>query len=832
MGRFRSSGLCLAVTILSLGSISGCGGGSKPGSPLFPGRISLSPASNASLTLGGILTFSASVQTASGTTLNTPVTFSSNDTSILTLAPNGVACAGQWDVAFTTCTPGNVGPVTVTASALGGNSVPTYVFVHPPIDNITVTGVLLDGLPVQEPCLSQTQSMTVEAHAYSQGNDITASVGPFNWSANNPGVVSLTPLVNSAFNFPTNQATAKAVNPGITYIYATASGVSSTSFQQPQLTNAQGGGSPVLDFFATCAIQDIALELGAAGSGQTSFATTKSGAGPTVVATLVDIMGNSSLPNTHGGIVLGKIPLTWTSSQPQVISVSASCTESCTLGIPSAGSATVTASCSPPICNIGFPLVPASLSTQQKIDDCTNFYHALFPQFTSCQQLIPVPVYASPVFVTPPNTQTPLSPMAAISGVVTGTSSSVSVLAASTGCANSPPAVCNSSVYYLSTSKASPGNENPLPTSPNSLLFSLAGDRILMGSDFGSQIINPASFGTTNNPFTSLGTVTGRVLGISATGTFAAFSDTIHTPNQVYIVNTGNPASPTALNIPSATIAGFSPDTLKTFIIGGSTGNSLYVYSPAQALQGPISLAGPGRGIAFSPNGAFAFIPEAGAGGSANLTAFATCTNAAISPIQPAASVDLPADPILMKVLPAVHIDGRDSFGNLIPDGIHVLVLDATGFDIVTSTISPPANPATLCPQQLAFDSVQRIELNAGTISAGTYVNFFASADGTQLYLANGTTSSILVYSLIAGSVTGGIELQNNATPITADMSVDAGTILISGSDGMLHEVSTAVGGADAIPLSFPSLPNGVNAFCTTDPSTGPCTLNVALAKP
>ena len=146
--------------------------------------------------------FPASAQTASGTNIATTFTFSSSDTSILTLAPNGVACAGHWDVTFTTCTPGATGPVQVTASALGASSVPTYVFVHPPIDNITVTGILLNGVPVQEPCLSQSQSMTVEAHAFSQGTDITSSVGPFTWSANNPTVVNLIPLVNSAYDFP------------------------------------------------------------------------------------------------------------------------------------------------------------------------------------------------------------------------------------------------------------------------------------------------------------------------------------------------------------------------------------------------------------------------------------------------------------------------------------------------------------------------------------------------------------------------------------------------------------------------------------------------------
>jgi hypothetical protein len=231
MGRFRSNVFRLVVAILSLWSFSGCGGSSKSGAPIFPGRVNLTPSNNTSLELGGVLGFLASAQTASGTNINTTAfTYSSSDTSILTLAPNGVACAGHWDLNYTVCTPGNSGPVQVTASVLGATSVPTWVFVHPPIDSITVTGIMLNGVLVQEPCLSQSQSMTVEAHAFSHGADITSSVGPFTWSANNSSVVNLFPVVNSAYNFATNQVTAKALNPGITQIYASSSGVSSTSF--------------------------------------------------------------------------------------------------------------------------------------------------------------------------------------------------------------------------------------------------------------------------------------------------------------------------------------------------------------------------------------------------------------------------------------------------------------------------------------------------------------------------------------------------------------------------------------------------------------------------
>ncbi|MGA7754613.1 MAG: hypothetical protein WCB05_17400 [Candidatus Sulfotelmatobacter sp.] len=830
MGRFRFRGLFLAVTILSFMSIAGCGGSKKAGTPLFAGHITLTPTTNTSLVTGGTLVFAGSAQSASGTNLSTTITYTSSDTSILNLAPNGIACAGHWDLAFTTCTPGATGPVTVTASALGATSVPTWVFVHPAIDNVTVTGILLNGLPVQEPCLSGTQSMTLEAHAFSQGTDVTSAVGPFTWSANNPSVVNLIPLVNSAYNFPTNQATAVANIPGITQIYATASGVTSTSFQQPQYANSQGTNSPILDFFSTCPIQNISLEIGTAGSGQTSFVTAK-GDSEAVVATLTDVVGNSSLPNTNGGVILSKVPLTWTSSQPGVMTVGSSCLETCTITTGSPGAGTITASCSPPTCNAGFPFVPATLSTTAQVNACTQFFLPNLPnQSFTCQELIPVPVYATPLFIAPSGNTTLTPPTGSIAGVVTGTPGSASVLATTTNCASVIPTTCSTSTYYVSTAKAAPGAETPIPVSPNSFLFDLAGDKIFMGSEFGAEIINPSQFGTANNPFSSIGTVTGNVLAASTNGFVAAFSDTVHTPNQVYIVNTLNSTTPAIvpLNISAATASAFSPDGLKTFVLGAG-GTSLYVYSTVQALQGPIALSGASNSIAFSPNGAFAYVAEAANGAvSANVTAFANCNN------QVAATVPLPASPLLMKVLPNVHLDGKDSYGNPIPDGVHVLVLDATGFDILTSTVSPPAT-GTLCPQGLTFISgdplrlAQRVELGQGTLQP---VNFFSSADGSQLYVANATSSTIFVYNFLVGSVIGGIPLLNNATPLSASMSVDAGTILIAGSDGMLHEVTTSSGGSDLVQLAFPNIPNYLNAFCNFTPASGPCALNVSLAKP
>ena len=828
MGRLRSRVLPWAIAVLSLWSIGGCGGGAKSGPPLFPGQITLSPSSNISVLLGSTFNFSASAHTVSNTNLAVPITYTSTDTSILNVAPNGAACAGHWDIAFTTCTPGGTGVVKVTASALGESSIPTYVFVHPPIDNIAVTGVLLNGIPVQEPCLSQSQTMTVEAHAFSQGSDITASVGPFTWSADNLSVVSVTPLVNIAYNFPTNQATAKAVTPGLAQIIATASGVSSTSFHQPVYKNSQGT-SPSLDFFETCPITSITLEVGAAGSQQTRQTTFVASKGTTTLnatAVLTDVMGNTSLPNTFNGIVLSKIPLTWSASQPAVLGVASGCIESCALSAPLAGSGSVTASCTPPTCNVGFPFVPASLSTPVDIATCTQFFmtQSAAPPNFSCQQLIPLPVYATPL---QPVSGPTVVGNGAISGLITGLPSPASLLATSTGCAQLPPSTCTTSMYSLSTGRQSTGPENAINTSPNSLLFDPAGDRAFMGSDFGALLINPANFGS--GPFATIGTVTGKVLASSNNGSFAVYSDTLHTPNQVYIVNASSTTSQsaTSLSIPQAVAAAFSPDGLKAFIFG-NRGGSLYIYSSLQALQGPIALSGPANAntVGFSPNGAFAFAAEAGAnGGSANFAAFNTCNNQLAAPL-----VHLPADPLFMRVLPGLHLEGTDSFGHTIPDGTHVFVLDATGFDIITSTIS-----GTSCPQTLTFISndptrtAQRVELGQGTLQP---INFFPSADGTQLYVVAASHASILVYDFTVGAVTSGIELQGNATPVSADISADAGTIIVAGSDGLLHEVSTGLGGSDQFQLSFPNIPNYLNPFCAITTPQNPCTLNLVVARP
>ena len=120
--------------------------------------------------------------------------------------------------------------------------------------------------------------------------------------------------------------------------------------------------------------------------------------------------------------------------------------------------------------------------------------------------------------------------------------------------------------------------------------------------------------------------------------------------------------------------------------------------------------------------------------------------------------------------------------------------------------------------------------LNFGLFAFASF-NFFVSADGTLLYILASDRSSILVYDLTTQSVSG-IELAGNVVPITGDFSVDGGTILVAGSDGLVHQISTSLGGSDRAQIGFPNLPNNLNPFCTITPALGACTLDYLAAKP
>jgi hypothetical protein len=365
-------------------------------------------------------------------------------------------------------------------------------------------------------------------------------------------------------------------------------------------------------------------------------------------------------------------------------------------------------------------------------------------------------------------------------------------------------------------------------------MFDPAGDRAFMGSEFGAVAINPAGLAASSGAFTSLaaastplGLVTGKVIAVSENGSMAIFSDTVSTPNQVYVVTvTSSAGSAVALNINNATAATFSPDGLKAFILGNG-GNSLFFYSTLQALLPPIALPAPATSIVFSSSGSFALLSGGSVPGT--LAAYNTCDNSAVTPTLPAGAVT--TSPSFLKMVPAGNVPPGNTtiFGNppvtLDPAGLDFFFgLDNTGIDIIATNSSLPAL-TTLCPQPVspAFAPIH-ISIGQGTFHP---INFFLSPDSTHAYIVASDRNSILVYDFLTNSTTG-IALVNNATPVAADITSDGSLIYVAGSDGLLHELNTALA-LDQNQTSFSPLPNSANSFCFTGTN---CQLNVVAVKP
>jgi hypothetical protein len=370
-------------------------------------------------------------------------------------------------------------------------------------------------------------------------------------------------------------------------------------------------------------------------------------------------------------------------------------------------------------------------------------------------------------------------------------------------------------------------------------LFDPAGDKAYMGSEFGAFAINPANFGS-SNPYSSLpasgtqlGLVTGKVLAVSHNGGAAIFSDTVSTPNQVYVFGSGLANNTIPLNINSAIAATFSPDGLKAFILGDG-GNTMYIYSAPQALQ-TISLATPATSIVFNSSGTFALLSGGSAPGT--LAAYNTCDNSPVT----LSSGALPGPPLFLKMVPVVDIPQGNPLGNtfggtVIPNlqsaGLDFFFgLDDTGIDIIATNTSQPLL-TELCPQPLTLAQTKAntpfppVHINIGQ---GTFqpINFFLSPDATRAYIMTGNSSRVLIYDFNTNS-TSAIPLVNNATPLAADMTVDGTMIYVAASDGLLHQVSIPLS-LDQTDISFTPLANSSNNFCYTGTN---CALNMVAIKP
>src|SRR5215813_3356733 len=192
---------------------AGCGGKKKSSTDSTASSITISP-SSLDMNVRSITSITAQVLNSSGSALSPQptITYTSSDASAVTVSPKGEVCAGVWDVNFITCRNGTVpsNAVTVTASA-DGVSASISVYVHLKISRITLSAP-------QVQCVPQNESLQFTATAFSNGIDVTSSVGSFSWNMTDAtvGQINSSGLVVSRM-------------PGIANVYATAANTTSTS---------------------------------------------------------------------------------------------------------------------------------------------------------------------------------------------------------------------------------------------------------------------------------------------------------------------------------------------------------------------------------------------------------------------------------------------------------------------------------------------------------------------------------------------------------------------------------------------------------------------------
>jgi hypothetical protein len=746
MGRL-ASGLAVILVVCGAGLLVGCGHSQAVTSTTVgpvPAIINLTPNPTVSLEVGTTTTFTATPEGSNSSALTTTVDYQSSNPSVLTISTTGIACAGSWDslTTPTLCTPGPAGVAQVVATARGVSSPATTVYVHQHIDSIVVTPVPGQTQPMlgPGPCFSKGQSFEYQATAFSSGSDITSTVGTFTWQAVNRSVVSLTTVAvaTSTSGLQPGQTLATANIPGTTTIFAQVDNVSSAPFT-----------------FTTCAVQSITLAVDGAASNSVSVAPSGTA---TLTATVIDTNHNS---------ITGTF-LTWCSSNPSSVSVgTTNCTTGSTTNLPitaqtAGGGASIIASCTPPSCNIGFvPALP------------------IYPSYPYTPSNPPAPV---------PTLQ-PLWVQATVSnnGTTTTSSTTTSAWVTSTGCGTLPGCVSEIAEITLSSGSSSStgagvSSTTILPATPNSLVFDSKGARAFLGTDRGElgtkgvMVLNPAGGATTLYP-----SAVGKVLAVSPDGTEAVLSDTVDTPNQVYIFTctgagsgTCSTTSSVPLNITGATAAAFSSDGLKAFILANSgSASTLYIYSALDALETvPLSSTAPATDVAFQAEGGFAYI--AGGAGSA-VSILAVCSDLAAPAVT---TTPTAGTPLLIRALPN---------GNM-------LALDPPGFDLLVPTVGVASNGCPVPRPPYAPGGNLSLSNTASFLNLGLGsllpTQWIVSADGSAAYLLANNAGAVLA-SNITQRTTSAIQLTGNVLPVQAGLNPNGSMLFVAASDGQVHILDT-----------------------------------------
>jgi hypothetical protein len=780
------TGWLLIPTIALAFALSGCLGksSSNPGDGGVK-SVSLNPSGTISIDVGNIQNFTASATDAQGRSVIGTIRYQittppgSTGAAPISMTNSGSACAGTWDQTLSLCQAGTSGIAIVTVLVNGVSSQPTTVYVHQHVDSLQAVNAEQSNPPYD--CFSQGNKWTYQALAFSKGQDITSTVGPLSWNSTNVGVLT-TATQSSVPTLLPNQVEITAASPGVTRIFATISGTASNSL-------------PV----TTCLVKYIRVQ--ASGS-TTNSIVVANGSSITLNATAVDTLG----------FELAKPPLTWSTTNPEVVSFT-SLTTSTVSNSASAhsnlGGATITASCTPPTCNIG--VRPG------------------------------MPVYASNGLLPPPSTQQGYGAIS-VDVITKSKLSTYTAWAATDQCAGQTG--CSSTMFGINPTATNPiaGTIN-LPRTPNSMLFN-HGSRVYLGSDQGLMYADVGGTSTSatlvsNSPTPCNVSLCGKVLALSNDGKLVVVGDTVSSQPQAYIFNSASSATTDLVLSDVATAAAFSPDQSKIFLL---TNNGLmYVYSTVDTL-GYVPIATSPTGATFSADGSIGYVATS----PSSVTAFSTCALPNLSSVN-LGSVGMSGLPLQLNLSPVTQVVpvGSDLFTQeqvfaLEPPNVQFFTSQYKQTDVVDGQFT--CNPPTLN------------SLVAGTtynLGQGNFTPVYSRlvGDGAAMIIVARGIPAVLIFSITDGTTTS-VPLANVINPpypLSASSSSDGSQVFVAACDqypnndpsqpctsGSVHVVNTtSQAGKFGDYLQVPYTNNSTNNMCNNLGENAPlCTPNMIAVKP
>ena len=729
------SGFLLTLIVTFVVALTGCLGKSSPN----PGAggvksVTLNPSSDFSIDVGGTQIFSASATDSNGSPVTGVViqfivaSGIPNASAPLSVASNGSACAGTWNPSATLCSAGTPGIAIVTAVVQGVSSPSTTVYVHQHIDSIQITQAQTQ--PPQYDCFSQDQTWQFQGIAFSNNVDITNTVGPMSWSSSNAGVVTAIAFVPPDQPNVLNQSKTTAKSPGIANLFATVSGTTSSPFP-----------------YTTCLIQAIHLQIGGQSQAGNSI-TINNGGGVSITATAIDTLG----------VTVPSPPLTWSTTNSEVAAFT-SATNSTAANSATAranlGGATLTASCTPPTCNIGvLPGLPIYAS-DGPLPNGTKGYGAISVDVTSTSK--------SPTYT---------------------------AWAATTDCGENSPG-CTSAMFSVTPGTTPIGAIISVPRTPNSMMFNhVSAARAYLGSDQGLMYVdvtatNPSVVQVSNASTPCNVSLCGKVLTVSDDGKFVVVANTVSTPSQVYIYDSSSSSTAPVdlvLSVPgeTATAAAFSPDHLKLFILTDK--GNMYVYSTVDALAA-VQLVTSGTDVKFSADGSFAYVAGTPA---SSVSAFSTCSQPNIGSVD-IGNTAVSSTPLEIFPSPVVQADPQGLTQNVLALEPPSVAVPSTHIEFLTAQFTqvpiPYNNPLQLTcnPPTLLSFSPKGAPFSLGQ---GDFTPIYAQlvADGAAMIIVAQNIPAVLVFNVSDGT-TSSVPLVGGTHPLSASASTDGSQVYIAACD-------------------------------------------------